>query len=176
MLVFFIFLQFLALTFIFYIFIAALIGAPFLPSGKNAVKQMVNMADIKKGDICTDLGSGDGRIVMEMAKKGARVYGLEVNPFLVLWSRFRIKKAHLENNAMIVWKSFWKEDFYKYDVITVYGIPNIMPRLEKKLLKETNSDVRIISYLFRFPNLKIQKNNNGVFLYRLKKYSQSESN
>ena len=40
---------------------------PFVPSPMHVVQKMIEVAEIKKGDILYDMGSGDGRIVIEAA-------------------------------------------------------------------------------------------------------------
>jgi len=42
---------------------------PYVPSPMHVVQRMLEVAEIKKGDILYDMGSGDGRIVIEAAKK-----------------------------------------------------------------------------------------------------------
>ncbi|HXV79292.1 MAG TPA: class I SAM-dependent methyltransferase [Candidatus Binatia bacterium] len=57
---------------------------PFVPSPMFVVERMLRLAEIKQGDILYDLGSGDGRIVIEAAKRfGVRGVGVDSNSFLV---------------------------------------------------------------------------------------------
>ena len=99
-----------------------------------------------------DLGSGDGRIVIEFAKKGIESHGFEINPFLVWISKRKIKKAGLENKAFIHKGSFWKKNFNEFNVVTIFGIDYIMKSLEKKLQKELPFNGKVISNAFKFPN------------------------
>src|SRR3989338_11665358 len=151
------FLAFFNLGLLIFIFIAFFFftqGAIFVPSKKNTIESMVKLSNVKKGDRVCDLGSGDGRIVIAFAKKGAKSFGYEINPLLVWISRYYIKKNKLEKNATIYWKSFWKEDLSKYEIVTVFGIDYIMSRLERKLKKELKSGSIILVNLFPFPNWK----------------------
>ena len=57
---------------------------PFVPSPMIVVDRMLELAEVKKDDIIYDLGSGDGRILIQAAKKyGARGVGIDMNPKLV---------------------------------------------------------------------------------------------
>ena len=57
---------------------------PYVPSPMYVVNKMIEVAEIKKGDVLYDMGSGDGRIVIEAAKKfGIRGVGIDLNPELV---------------------------------------------------------------------------------------------
>ena len=61
---------------------------PFVPSPMHVVHKMIEAAQIKKGDILYDMGSGDGRIVIEAAKKyGIRGVGIDLNAELVAKAR-----------------------------------------------------------------------------------------
>jgi len=63
---------------------------PFVPSPMLVVERMLQLAEVRKDDILYDLGSGDGRIVIEAAKKfGVRGVGVDLNPTLVEQARRR---------------------------------------------------------------------------------------
>lgn len=142
-------------------------GAIYLPSHDAAVKQMVNALQIKPGEKAVDLGSGDGRVVIAMAKAGAKdVVGYEVNPFLVWWSRANVRKAGVADRAKIYRKSFWRVSFRDTQCITLFGITYIMKELEEKLLKELPAGARVVSNGFQFPHWKGEKVAEGVHLYR----------
>ena len=49
---------------------------PYVPSPIEVVDRMLEFAGVNKGDIVFDIGSGDGRMVIQAAKKyGARGVG-----------------------------------------------------------------------------------------------------
>jgi len=143
-----------------------LFGAPFEPTSKRKLTKIMKLAKIKKGEKTVDLGSGDGRIVIEMAKKGAEAHGFEINPFLVLMSKRNIRKAGLKGKAFIHWKSFWSENLGKYDVIVMFQFHTVMKRLKRKLKRELKNKARIVSYYWKLPNLKITKKDENIFLYK----------
>src|SRR4029079_6072240 len=72
---------------------------PFVPSPQEVVDRMIELAGVKKGDVVYDLGSGDGRIVITAAKKGAKAVGFEIDPDLVRESRENIQKAGVADSA-----------------------------------------------------------------------------
>jgi len=144
-----------------------LFGAPFEASRKKRVKEIIEISKVKKGDKIIELGSGDGRIVIEFAKKGAIVEGFEINPILVYISKRKIKKENLQNNAKIYWKSFWKADFNKYNIIVLFQFPTIMKRLENKIKQQSKKDVKIISNTWKFPSLKLIKSIGKIYLYKI---------
>jgi SAM-dependent methyltransferase len=57
---------------------------PFVPSPMIVVDRMLQLAEVRKDDVIYDLGCGDGRILIQAAKKyGARGVGVDMNPLLV---------------------------------------------------------------------------------------------
>ncbi|HTZ41777.1 MAG TPA: methyltransferase domain-containing protein [Candidatus Omnitrophota bacterium] len=144
---------------------SALFGAPFQPSSDKALERIVKLAGIKKGQKMMDLGSGNGKIVIEFAKKGIESHGFEINPLLVLWSRRRIRKLGLQKKAFIHLGDFMKQDFSEFNVITSFQISYIMPDLEKKLQRELKRGARVVSNTWKFPNWKPKRKLGDVRLY-----------
>ncbi len=150
-------------------------GAVFLPTSTKRVNKMVDLAKITPGMIVADLGSGDGRIVIAMAEKGAIAHGFEINPFLVLFSRIKIRRNNLQYKAFIHWKSFWSQNFSSYQVVMIFGISYIMKDLEKKLKKELPINAKVVSNGFQFPSWKPFLVKESIYIYRKSKDIKTES-
>jgi len=161
---------FLTLVFIFIIFLKAFLpfifgGAIYVPSKEEKIKKRIELAEIKPGQKAVDLGSGDGRLVVALAKAGAKAYGFEINPALVLKSKRNIRKAKLENKAFVKWGSFWPADLSEFDIVVIYGMKHVMKRLEKKLKKELKKDAKVLANVFEFPTWLPAKKSQGLYLY-----------
>ena len=144
-------------------------GVEWVPSPQGIVDRMLKLADVKKGDVVYDLGSGDGRIVISVAKRGAKAVGVELDPLRVLISRIKIKLSGLENKAKILYGNFYKTDVKNVNVITAFLLPKTMEKIENKLRKELRKGSRVVSYRFVFKNwkpLKIDKENK-IYLYKV---------
>mgnify|MGYP001577833905 FL=1 len=126
---------------------------------------MIKLLDIRPGEKAADIGSGDGRIVIAMARAGAETHGYEIDPLLIWRSRRKIRQAGLQNKSFIHWKDFWNEDFSSFDIVTVYGIKHIMKKLEEKLKKELKPGARVVSNGFKFPTWQPLKSQDGLHLY-----------
>ena len=140
-------------------------GLPYVPSLRKNVDLMIKLAEIKKGQRVIDLGSGDGRLVIGAAKAGAYAKGFELNPFLVWWSSFEIKRQGLQERATTLRKNFWYEDLREADTVFLYGIKKIMPRLEKKLLNELKTGASVITLKSAFPHWLPKIKEDGVRVY-----------
>jgi SAM-dependent methyltransferase len=108
----------------------------FVPTPHEVVEVMLNLADVKEGDIVYDLGCGDGRIVIAAAKKGARSFGYDIDPVMVRKSKNKVKKAKLNKDQVTIEeKDIFKLDLSKASVVTLYLLyslnTKLIPQLEK---------------------------------------------
>jgi len=142
-------------------------AAPYAGLSEERIKNVLELAGDMKGKKVVDLGSGDGRVVIAFAKKGAEAHGYEINPLLVWRSRRTIIRAGLQDHAIIHWRSFWSADFRQYDLIHCFCINFMMGRLERKLKKEFSKKGRIISVYFEFPHLKQNDQKGDVRSYEV---------
>jgi hypothetical protein len=145
-----------------------IMGASYEVTKDKKMRKMIKFARIKKGDKVAELGSGNGKLVIEFAKIGAEVHGYEINPFLVLLSKWKIRREGLKGKAFVHWKNFWSVDLGKFDVVLTFQVGYIMRTLENKLKREARKDMKIISNNWRFPNLKCLKKDDKVYYYEIK--------
>ena len=156
----------LSIVFSYFFFIPFFFGAPYEPSRGKALKNIIGFTNPKKGDRIVELGSGDGRVCIALARQCVEIDGYEINPFLVWISRRKIKKANLKN-IHIYWKSFWKVDLSKYNKVVLFQFKTIANKLSKKFKKELSRGSLIISHWWRIPKLKVQKKIGRVYLYKI---------
>jgi len=143
-------------------------AAPFLPSSSRKSDIMIIEGNLKSSDIVFDLGSGDGRLVLMAAEQGVkRAVGFEINPLLLLFFSKLCAFVMKLDNAEFIFSSFWKADLSKCDKLFIYLLPSSMRKLEDKIKSEMRPGSLIISNQFRFPNLKIKKENKGVYVYEV---------
>ena len=67
----------------FFYILPTFFGAAYEGSDAETIKKMIKMSGNLKGKRMVDIGSGDGRIVIEFARNGAKAEGYEINPLLV---------------------------------------------------------------------------------------------
>lgn len=152
---------------VFFVFFPLARGAIYDPSSPVQTSLMVDLADVRPGEKAADLGSGDGRVLIALAGRGAEAHGYEVNPFLVLLSRRNIRRAGLEGKAFVHWRSFWRADFSPFSLITVFQVDFVMGRLETKLKRELPDGARIVSHHWRFLDWPPEKVRGDMYLYRV---------
>jgi len=109
---------------------------PFVPSPMHVVQRMLEVAEIKKGDILYDMGSGDGRIVIEAAKKfGVRGVGIDLNPELVAKARDNAGKEGVSHLVEFRAQDGLTVDISEATVVTLYMFKWFNNALRPKLQK-----------------------------------------
>ena len=140
-------------------------GAVYFDTSREHTELIMRLAELKPGENVCDLGSGDGRILIESAKLGAEAHGYEIDPVMVFRSRRAVRREGLQDKAFIHWQSFWSADLSSYNIVIVYGCPKIMARLGKKLKSELKQGTKVISNIYEFPGWKPKKEEKKVRLY-----------
>ncbi|XP_077125581.1 ATP synthase subunit C lysine N-methyltransferase isoform X3 [Ranitomeya variabilis] len=124
---------------------------PFVPATELQMENIFKMLMFRSGTF-VDLGSGDGRIVIAAAKKGFQAVGYELNPWLVWYSRYNAWKEGVHQNTKFHISDLWKVTFSQYTNVVIFGVPHMMPLLEKKLQVELSLTSRVVACRFPFPN------------------------
>jgi hypothetical protein len=118
-----------------------------VPTPQELVDKMLDMAKVTPQDFVMDLGSGDGRIVITAAKRGARAMGIEYNPDMVELSKVNAAKEGVSDRATFMKADLFETDLSKATVITMFLLPTINLKLRPWLL-ELKPGTRIVSDTF----------------------------
>ena len=121
---------------------------PYVPTPEAVVEGMLDMAKLASGERLVDLGSGDGRIAIAAAKRGAQAMGVEINPRLVSRARMNAEMAGQKDNARFVRDDLFAVSLREADVVTLYLLPQINEQLRPKLLTEMRPGTRVVSHAF----------------------------
>jgi protein-L-isoaspartate O-methyltransferase len=120
---------------------------PYYPTPAMVVDRMLKLAGLAPGEKMFDLGSGDGRIVIQAARKyGAHATGVEFDGALVKQSTQRIKRLGLTATARIVQGDLLKQDYSSADVLTIYLLPIANDKLIPILEKQLKPGARVVSH------------------------------
>lgn len=78
--------------------ISAFFGAPYVPTRRRDLKRMFDeLLPLSADDVVLDFGSGDGVVLREVSRRGARAIGYEIHPLfaglskLLSWGDVRVK-------------------------------------------------------------------------------------
>lgn len=144
----------------------------FVPLPIGTVRSMLRLARIRRGDVLYDLGSGDGRVVVEAAKLyGIHVVGVERGTLAYIVSKLNVKLRRLDDRIKLLNKDFFKESIRDADVVTIYLTPKLATMLRPKFEKELKKGTRVVSAAHEIkgwkPLRKIKTGHFWTYLYKV---------
>ena len=129
----------------------------FVPTPHEVVDKMLELADVRPGEIVYDLGCGDGRIPVAAAKKfGVKAWGFDINPVRVKESLETVAKNNDKHLVTIKQADVFELDLSKADVITLYLLPQLNVKLIPQLDK-LKPGCRIVSHDFDMQGVRPKK-------------------
>jgi methylase of polypeptide subunit release factors len=118
---------------------------PYVVTPVEIVERMMRMAEVRPGDTLIDLGSGDGRIVIEAAKRGARGLGVDLDPSLVKAATENARRAGVAGRARFETRDIFETDLSAATVVAFYLLPDFNAKLMPRLLR-LKPGTRIVSH------------------------------
>lgn len=119
-----------------------------------------------KANHVLELGAGDGRVAVALAKEGYEVTAVEFNPILVIIIYIRkflggYKKLHVKR------ADFLKISYENYDAAFIYLYPKVMNKLSDKITNEMPKGSIIITNTFKFNDWEpLSTEENKVYVYK----------
>ena len=120
-------------------------SVPFVVTPPEIVERMMRMADVGVGDTLIDLGSGDGRIVIAAARRGASALGVDLDPDLVRLATDNASKAGVAERARFAVRDLFDTDLSSASVVAFYLLPEFNAKLLPRLLA-LKPGTRIVSH------------------------------
>lgn len=154
--------------------------APYVPSPQSVVEKMLEVAQVKPGELVYDLGSGDGRVLITAAQKyQARGVGVEISEKAVKTSLQRIKELRLEDRVKIIHGHLLDVDLSEADVVTIYLLTKSNELLRPNLEKYLKRGARVVSHDYeirgwkplRVEEVEAHKRMHRLFLYEIGKHA-----
>ncbi|MBY0439121.1 MAG: class I SAM-dependent methyltransferase [Burkholderiales bacterium] len=119
----------------------------YVPTRLQTVERMLDFAEVKPGETLVDLGSGDGRIVLAAAKRGANARGIELDE-----GRFNIancwaQEMGLTGKARFLQANIFEHNFTDAAVVTMYLLPGLNIKL-RPIVLDMRPGTRVVSHAF----------------------------
>lgn len=124
------------------------LDVPYIPTPQIVVDRMLDMAAVDSGDYLIDLGSGDGRIVISAALRGAKGHGVDLDPERVREAEENARRAKVRDRVIFLEENIFETDFRGASVVTMYLLSGLNLRLRPKILDECRPGTRIVSHRF----------------------------
>ena len=145
----------------------------YVPTSNGIIDAMFRLAQPTADDVLYDLGSGDGRIVIDAAKRfGLHGVGVEIDPALIKKSNENARKAGVADRVRFVQEDLFKADISPATIVTLYLSPSTNLRLRGKLQRELRPGTRVVSNRFDMgdwiPDAQEKLEGRRVFLWRIR--------
>lgn len=145
------------------------LDVPYVPTPQDVVDRMLDMAKLTKDDFHIDLGSGDGRIAITAAKRGARSMGVDLNPVRIAEANENAKKAGVADRVTFVQGNLFEMNIGKANVLTMYLLQGVNLRLRPRILAELKPGSRVVSHAFSMnewaPDQHVNLNGRNLYLW-----------
>lgn len=129
--------------------------APYVVSPQHVVDEMLEMADLKPGEMLYDLGSGDGRVLITAAQHyRAKAVGIEIEERIARNSEERIASMGLQNMIRVIHADLRTVDLSPADVVTMYLMTQSNESLKPQLEHSLRPGVRVVSHDYKIPGWK----------------------
>ncbi|MGL4552343.1 MAG: SAM-dependent methyltransferase [Gemmataceae bacterium] len=129
---------------------------PFVATPTEVVTAMLDLGGVTDGDTVYELGSGDGRVLLAAARRGAKAVGIEIDPDLVAESQRAVRAAGLADRITVRRGDIFKQDLTPATVITMYLKPLVNAQLRPQL-DRLRPGTRVVSHHFSMPGAKPAK-------------------
>jgi SAM-dependent methyltransferase len=145
------------------------LDVPYVPTPRPVVDRMMQLAEVGPDDYLIDLGSGDGRIALAAAERGARALGVDIDPYRVNEATAAAQFAGLQTRALFRRQDLFDTPLRDATVVAMYLLPHINLRLRPRLLTELRPGTRVLSHVFDMgawrPDVAEQLNGSNIFMW-----------
>lgn len=124
------------------------LDVPYVPTDQNTVNAMLDMARVGPDDFVIDLGSGDGRIVVSAARRGARGFGVDLNPQRIKEANENAERANVTDKIKFYNQNLFDTKIGDATVLTMYLLPSVNLQLRPRLFTELKPGTRVVSHDF----------------------------
>jgi len=121
---------------------------PSVGTPPRVIERMFSLAKLRSTDSLLDLGSGDGRIVLEAARRGAHAQGIELRADLVAASRREAERLGLTQHTQFRQGDIFAVDLSPASVLTLYLSAEFNERLVPRILATMRPGARVVSHDF----------------------------
>jgi hypothetical protein len=125
------------------------LDVPYVPTPPEVVAQMLALSRPTQNDVLYDLGSGDGRINIEAARRfGTRGVGVDLNPVRVEEATANARRAGVQDRVRFRQQDLHDTDLRPASIVTLYLLPRVNLEIRPKLLQQLRPGSRVVSHAY----------------------------
>lgn len=127
----------------------ALPKVPYVSTPPDIVARMLALAQVGKQDVVYDLGCGDGRIIIEAARRfGARGVGIDLDPARIAEAQANARLAGVQERVRFRQADLFQTDFSPATVVMLYLLFEVNLQLMPQLWRQLRVGARVVSHDF----------------------------
>jgi precorrin-6B methylase 2 len=143
----------------------------YVPTPPEVVSAMLDLAELKDGDVLYDLGSGDGRIPVAAVKRNrVKATGIDIDPERIAEARANAKAQGVSDKVTFKQDDIFTTDFSDASVVTLYLLDSLNEKLRPRLMR-LRPGTRIVSHAFRMgdwePEAERDIDGRRIYLWRV---------
>lgn len=147
--------------------ITAFTGAPYIPTRKREIVEMFDsLRPLRSEDVVLDLGSGDGIVLREVSRRGARAIGYELSVILV-WISKLLSRG--DSRVRVELANFFSRPFPDdVTIVYIFGDGRDIKKMTRRIETEAKRLARpidVVSYGFRLDGHDAVKTHRAHALY-----------
>ena len=128
---------------------ASLPAVPYVATPPDVVRRMLALGRVGRDDVVYDLGCGDGRIVIEAARRhGARGVGIDLDPVRIREARENARRAGVARRVRFRQADLFATNFSPATVVMLYLLFEVNLKLMPQLWRQLRVGSRVVSHDF----------------------------
>lgn len=156
----------------------ASVVCPYVALLPSIMADMDSFVSITGDDIFYDLGSGDGRVCVDVAKKyGCKCVGIEIDEVLCHTANRLVEESSVQDKVTIICDDILNQPLEEATILFIALVPSCLMSLTPTLKDMIDKDKKIVSYKFPLPETEgwapvrtletddVIKEGNRVYLY-----------
>lgn len=124
------------------------VPVPWIPTEERVIKYVIELLKASRGKVIAELGCGDGRIAIALAKAGSRVLCIELRRELARKARQNIRKEGVNNLVTVIEDDFTRVPLNNVDGVYAYLTEESNVKLKHKLESELKDGARVVTLDF----------------------------
>ncbi len=145
------------------------LDVPYVQTPPAVVERMLDLAEVGPADYLIDLGSGDGRIAIAAAQRGARTLGVDIDPARIAEANLKASMSPTPGRVRFRRQDLFATPLAEASVVTLYLLPRVNLALRPRLLTELRPGTRVVSHAFHMgkwePDRHEQVDGRNVYLW-----------
>ncbi len=121
---------------------------PWIPTERRVIKYIVELLKARRGKVIAELGCGDGRVAIALAKAGSKVLCIELRRELVNRAKQNIREEGVDSLVTVIEEDFTSVPLRSVNGVYAYLTEESNVKLKHKLESELKDGARVVTLDF----------------------------